>query len=100
MKNDEFERPLVKFGGARKNGSGTLYVKNDCDLLRKQVKWLRREDDIFHPERAEHMSEVISPSMTTSFFHKCYEELRKLVMRLFDRLVVWAEKGNEIQTRL
>lgn len=39
------------------------------------------------------MSELIFPSTTTLFFHRCYQEVRKEVMRSVDSLEVCAEKS-------
>lgn len=48
---------------------------------------------MFHPEQKDALSRVISPSMTTYYFQKCHEDLRKKVMGSFDDRNVWSEKG-------
>lgn len=70
-------------------------MKNVCEVLLMQVQFCGMENSMFHPERKKRLSEVISASMTTFFFHRCYEEMKREVMESFDRRVLWTEMGDK-----
>lgn len=82
-KNDGSQKVLVKDEGTSKEAHGTVYMKNVYEFLRKQDGLCEREEIMWHPERKRRMSEVISPSMTSSVFHRCYGKVREEVIRSF-----------------
>lgn len=45
--DDVFQRVLVRGNGARREGSSTLYVKEQSSILRNQVKICDTEDIVF-----------------------------------------------------
>lgn len=66
-------------------------MKNVCGNFQEIVKHCGKEDSLFHLQKKEHISEIISPSMTKHFFNGCYEEIIKKGMGSFHRREVCSE---------
>lgn len=67
----------MRNGGGKNKDHGNLYVKNICKVFERQVELCWKEECLFHPERKERLSEVRSPSKTTTFFNMCHVRVKE-----------------------
>lgn len=73
-KADRFRRVPVICGRENNKDHGTLYMKNVCETLQAQVQLCEKDNIMFHPDREKRISAVISLSMTTAFFIRCFKK--------------------------
>lgn len=67
MTDHGFRRVLMRGGSEKKDGCGTLHVKDVTKFLQKQVECRQKEDIMFRLERGKALSRAASPRMTTEY---------------------------------
>lgn len=71
VRDDTFERDLVRGAGKDNKGFGTLHVKNIRDVLLTKLVLCEKGYIMFHPKRKERLSDVVPESMITTIFNSC-----------------------------
>lgn len=73
MKENWFRRVLVRGGIWKKDGCGTVYVKDLTKGLWKQVKIYRKDDITFPTGRENASSKAAFPTTISDFIQTCYK---------------------------
>lgn len=80
MKGNGLCRVLVRGAIGKKDGRGTLYVKNVLAVLRKRVDFCGKDYVTFHPDCEIALSRTVFPNMATDHIRTCYEEVKQKMM--------------------
>lgn len=98
IKDEWFQKNLVRAGWGSNEGHCTPYVKIFCDILREYISLHEKADLMFHSKRTERIAKVIYSDLTTTFIDKCYQEVRKKMMGTSDRRILDVGKKNRNRT--
>lgn len=80
MKDSSFRRVLVRDGIRRTNDCGTIDTKHIIEVLQKQIKFCRKYDIMFRPERQNALPKAVSPSMAKEYVGTIDKAVRREVM--------------------
>lgn len=79
-KNDGFQRVLLRWDNAKKDGCGKICVGKMTEVLRNQLEICVKVDIIFCLKRVNALSGAASPTMTKPHIGTCCREEKKEVM--------------------